>query len=293
MSFTLKQFSLGIAAAALSTTCLSGAMNRAEAGIIPYSVIAPHEYQLPVGDEIPKGGTTLLLSYNTYREEGKAYNGSSNSRSLFANINKLAHIFKIDGVDNVGFLWEAVTGFGSATTKDNHSYTGMIDAQTGLVVWTKPTKNWVTCLEYWMHMPFGENELSAHSWDHDFTFMTNYVLGNFTFDGDVGVKIRGDYKHDGVHAKQGDTLFANAVFTYKFLKQVEPFLKLDYQSTGYSKDKDTGGTFANSNDELAYGVGNQFYITDRLSFAAWYEQGITGRNTTKTKSGMFRAIWTF
>jgi hypothetical protein len=293
MRFTLKKLSLSIAVAALSGICLSGTMNRAEAGNIPYVVIAPHEYQLPVGDDIPKGGTTLLLSYNFYREDGKAFNGTSNSRSTVATVNKLAHIFKIDGIDNVGFLWEAVAGYANTTTKDNNSASGMLDPQTGLVVWTKPTKNWVTCLEYWMHIPFGDNELSAHSWDHDFTFMTNYVLGNFTFDGDVGIKIRGDYKHGGVHAKQGDTLFANTVFTYKFIKQVEPFLKLDYQNTGLSTDKDTGDTFSNSNDELAYGVGNQFYITDRLSFAAWYEQGIMGRNTTKTKAGMFRAIWTF
>jgi hypothetical protein len=293
MSFTLKKLSLGIAVAALSVVCLSGAINRAEAGDIPYVVIAPHEYQLPVGDDIPENGTTLLLSYNFYRENGKAYNGTSNSRNTVATVNKLAHIFKIDGIDNVGFLWEAVAGYASATTKDDHSVSGMLDPQTGLVVWTKPTKNWVTCLEYWLHVPFGDSDLSAHSWDHDFTFMTNYVLGNFTFDGDVGVKIRGDYKHNGDHAKQGDTLFANLVFAYKFMKQVEPFVKLDYQSTGKSTDKDTNDIFTHSNDELAYGVGNQFYITDRLSLAAWYEQGVTGRNTTKTKAGMFRAIWTF
>lgn len=283
----------GIIATACAGVCLSGATKKAEAGIIPYSVIAPHEYQLPIGDQIPKGGTTLLLSYNTYREEGRAYNGDSSARSLFANVNKLAHIFKFDGVDNVGFLWEAVAGLGSFTSKSNHSYTGLIDSQTGVVAWMKPTQNWVTCLEYWLHMPTGENELSAHSWDHDFTFMTNYTLGNFTFDGDVGVKIRGDYRDNGVHAKQGDVLFANAVFTYKIIKQVEPFFKLDYQSSGVSTDKSTGLTFAKSSEELAYGVGNQFYITDRLSFAAWYEKGIHGRNTTKTNAGYFRAIWSF
>jgi hypothetical protein len=298
MRFILKKFSLGITVAALSVVCLSAATKMAEAGGIPYVVIAPHEYQLPVGDDIPEKGQTLLLSYNFFRDDsqgfkGKDTNGHSSVRNTVATVNKLAHIFKIDGIDNVGFLWEAVAGYANATMKDDNSVSGMLDPQTGLVVWTKPTKNWVTCLEYWMHIPFGDNELSAHSWDHDFTFMTNYVLGNFTFDGDIGYKVRGDYKHGGEHRKQKDTVFANVVFAYKFMNQVEPFVKLDYQSTGNSSDKDTGDIVVHSNNELAYGVGNQFQITKRLSFAAWYEQGITGKNTTKTKAGMFRAIWSF
>lgn len=287
-----QYFSCGIFAAALAFVGLSGVTQNTEAGIIPYSVIAPHEYQLPVGDDIPKDGINLLLSYNTYREEGKAWDGESGSRSLFANINKFAHIFKIDGVDDVGFLWEAVGGFASATTKDNQGFTGLIDGQTGLVAWIKPTKNWVTSLEYWLYLPIGENELSSHSWDHSFAFMTNYVLGNFIFDGDFGIKLKGDSKANGIHSEQGDTFFANTVFTYKFMKQIEPFVKLDYQSSAQGKNMDTGER-TSSQSELAYGIGNQFQISDKLSFAAWYEHGIAGRNTTKTNAGYFRAIWTF
>jgi hypothetical protein len=294
MNTLRRRIFFAVIAAALGSVCLVGVSTKADAGIIPYSVIAPHEYQLPVGDAIPKDGITLLLSYNTFREEGKAWDGDSQSRNLFANVNKLAHIFKIDtpALKDVGFLWEAVTGFASATTKDDQSFTGMIDAQTGLVAWIKPTKNWVTSLEYWLYMPFGDNELSGHSWDHSFASLNNYVLGNFTFDGDFGVKIKGDFKNGGVHAEQGDVFFANAVFAYKFIKQVEPFFKLDYQTTGPGKNK-TSGVKTPGQSELAYGIGNQFYITDRLSLALWYEGGLTGRNTTKTNAGYARAIWSF
>jgi len=289
----------GFLSAALAIICLSGATKNVEAGIIPYSVIAPHEYQLPVGNDIPKDGINLLLSYNTYRDENKAWSGESGARSTFISVNKFAHIFKIDGLNDVGFLWEAVTGFASATGKDNNSVTGLIDGQTGLVAWIKPTKNWVNCLEYWLYLPIGDNELSSHSWNHSFAYMTNYVLGNFTFDGDLGVKIMGDSKHNGTHAEQGDVFFANTVFTYKFMKQVEPFLKFDYQSSGQGKIKSASDTSLNPGDitssqsELTYGIGNQFQISDKLSFAAWYAHGITGRNTTKTNAGYIRAIWTF
>jgi hypothetical protein len=231
MNLMHRKLSGCLIAAGLAIVTLSATARNAGAGIIPYSVIAPHEYQLPVGDDIPKEGINLLLSYNTYRDETRAWDGESGSKSLFANINKFAHIFKIDGIDDVGFLWEAVGGFASATTRDNQGFTGLIDGQTGLVAWIKPTKNWVNCLEYWLYLPIGENELSSHSWNHSIAYMTNVVFGNFTFDGDVGFKLMGDSRANGIHAEQGDVFFANTVFTYKFMKQIEPFVKLDYQST--------------------------------------------------------------
>jgi len=279
-------------AAAIVTVCLCGVFSKAHAGIIPYSIIAPHQYQLPVGDEIPKDGINLLLSYNTWRDEGKAWDGESGARSLFANFNKFVHIFKIDGLDKCGFLWEGVLGFGHLQMKNNTSETGMIDGQTGLAAWHKPTKNWTNVLEYWLYLPIGSDNLSGHSWNHSIAYMTNYHIGNFTFDGDVGYKFMGDYKNYGVEAEQGNVFFANAVFAYKVMSQLEPFFKVDYQTTESGRDKTTG-VKTSGQSELALGLGNQFKISDRLNLALWYEKGITGRNTTKTNAGYARFIWAF
>jgi hypothetical protein len=292
MSLLLRKVSFALAVAALVTVGLTGIASKAEAGIIPYSVIGPHEYQLPVGKEIPEDGLNLLLSYNTWRDESDAYDGESGTRSLFANVNKFVHIFNIDGLDNAGFLWEGVLGFGNVQTKDNQNFTGMIDGQTGLVAWHKPTKNWVNVLEYWLYVPIGDNELSGHSWNHSIAYMTNYTLGGFTFDGDFGYKLMGDFKNNGVEAEQGNVFFANAVFAYKFMKQLEPFFKLDFQSTESGKNKLTGQKISGQH-ELAWGLGNQFTITDRLNVAVWYEGPLDGRNTTKTNAGYARFIWTF
>jgi len=294
MSTMRGRIFLGVIAAVLWSVCLAGVSSKAQAGIIPYSVIAPHEYQLPVGSEIPKDGINLLLSYNTFRDESKAYDGESGSKHLFVNINKFVHIFNIEGLTSAGFLWEGVLGFGSAEAKNDTSASGMIDAQTGLVGWIKPTKNWTCVLEYWLYLPIGDNELSGHSWNHSIAFMTNYHIGNFTFDGDIGFKLMGDYEHGGVEASQGDTWFANLVFAYKFHNLVEPFFKVDWQDSGKSEFTSGGdGTVANSNCELALGLGNQFKISDRLNLALWDEQGVHGRNTTKTKAGYARFIWSF
>lgn len=292
MSLLQKRVSFAVIIAALASTFLVGVSSKADAGIIPYSVIAPHEYQLPVGKEIPKDGINLLLSYNTFRDEGKAWDGESGTRNMFANINKFVHIFNIDGLDNFGFLWEGLLGFGSVQLKDNFSETGMIDGQTGLVGWWKPTKNWVNVLEYWLYLPIGSDNLSGHSWNHSIAYMTNYVLGNFTFDGDFGYKFMGDYKDGGNDLEQGNTFFVNTVFTYHIMNQIEPFFKLDYQNTESGKDRNAG-VDTPGQSELAWGLGNQFKISDRLNLAVWYEAGVTGRNTTKTNAGYCRFIWSF
>jgi Putative MetA-pathway of phenol degradation len=292
MSLLQKRVSFAVIVAALASVFLAGVSSKADAGVIPYSVIGPHEYQLPVGKEIPKDGLNLLLSYNTYRDEGRAWDGDSNVRNLFLNINKFVHIFNIEGLDNCGFLWEGVLGFGSLQMKTNSSETGMIDGQTGLVAWWKPTKNWTNVLEYWLYLPIGSDNLSGHSWNNSLAYMTNYVYGNFTFDGDFGYKFMGDYKDGGVEIEQGNVFFANTVFAYKVMNQIEPFFKVDYQSTE-SGNYQTTGLSVPGQSELALGIGNQFKISDRANLAVWYEAGVTGRNTTKTNAGYCRFIWTF
>jgi len=292
MSVARRIAFLTIMSATMVTVSLFGAVSGVHAGIIPYSVIAPHEYQLPVGDAIPKDGINLLLSYNTFRDEGKAWNGESGARSLFVNVNKFAHIFKVDGLDKFGFLWEGVLGFGNLQLKNNTSETGMIDGQTGLVGWYNPIPNMSLVLEYWLYLPIGSDNLSGHSWDHSFAFMYNYHLGGFTVDGDLGYKLKGDYRDGGVHHEQGNVFFANLVLAYKFMNQVEPFFKVDYQTTESGRDKLTGRKISGES-ELALGIGNQFKISDRLNLALWYEKGVTGRNTTKTNAGYARFIWSF
>lgn len=292
MRSLLRRVCCALAAVTLGAVFLAGGAGKADAGIIPYSVIGPHEYQLPVGNEIPKDGINLLLSYNTYRDEGKAWDGDSGARSLFVNVNKFVHIFNFEGLDNSGFLWEAVAGFGSLQLKNNTSETGMIDAQTGLVAWHKPTKNWTNVIEYWLYLPVGSDNLSGHSWNHSIAYMTNYHIGGFTFDGDIGYKLMGDYQDNGLDLEQGNVFFANLVFAYKLMNQIEPFFKLDYQSTATGENQATG-IETSSQEELAWGVGNQFKISDRLNLAVWYEHGITGRNTTKTNAGYCRFIWSF
>jgi len=274
--------------AALVAVGFTAELEKAEAGLIPYSVIGTNEFNLPVQYE----PFNAFLSYNVFRDEGKSWDGQSAARSTLLSVEKYARFFKIDALPKVGFLWEAVVGAGSATNKDNTSNTGLIDAQTGFLAWIRPTDNLTTGLEYFVYLPFGSNELSGHSIDNSIAFTTNYKVGQFTLDGDIGYKIKGDYKNNGVNTEQGDTVFANLVLAYQFLKNIEPMLKVDFQATGSGRDKMTNIKTSGS-EELAGGIGNHFILTEKLSGDIWYSHGLTGRNTTKTNSALMRIVYVF
>lgn len=292
MGLLFRKVFLSVVFTCLGFICFVGVSGKAEAGIIPNSVIVPHEYQFPPAAVIPPEGFTGILSYNIFRDEGEAYEGESNMRNLFASVNKVYHIFNVKGLDNVGFAWEGLFGYARALTKTDQSFNGMLDVQMGGVAFMKPTKNWTTALEYWLVLPIGDNDFSGHSWDHQFAFLTNYVYENFTFDGDIGYKLRGDSKHNGLHSENGDTLYGSACFGYKVAKLIEPFFKLDFQSTATGKDM-ASGQKTSSQAELTWGVGNYFKLTDKLQLSVHYIGGLTGSHNTKANGAEFNLYLMF
>jgi hypothetical protein len=280
MSIMSKRVLLSAVIAFLGFTSLIAVPGKAEAGIIPNSVIVPHEYQFPPVLAIPKEGIAGVLSYNLFRNEREAWDGESPVRNQFATVNKIFNFFKLDGVDSVGFAFEALPGYLHVETKDNRSLNGMLDPLVGMVAYTQPIPNWTTALEYWLVLPVGDDNFSGNSWDHQFAFLTNFAYKNFTFDGDIGYKLRGDSHAGGVETSNGDTVYASTVFGYKVMKLVEPYVKFDYMTVGSGEVKSTG-TKVPSSDELQFSIGNYFKLTDKFQTSIHYTRGLTGSNTTK------------
>jgi len=280
MSITSKKVMLSAVFAFFEVAALTGVSGQAEAGIIPNSVIVPHEYQFPPVSVIPKEGIAGVLSYNLFRNEREAYDGVSPVRNQFATVNKIFNFFKLDGVDSIGFAFEALPGYLHVETKDNHSLNGMLDPQVGMVAYTQPIPNWTTALEYWLVLPVGDDNFSGNSWDHQFAFLTNFAYKNFTFDGDIGYKLRGNSHAGGVETSNGDTVYASTSFGYKVVRLVEPYVKFDYMTVGSGEVKSTG-VKVSSNDELQFSVGNYFKITDKFQTSIHYTRGLTGSHTTK------------
>lgn len=259
--------------------------------VIPYSTIGSNEYQFPMDFDKP---INLLLSYNVWQNNTDNFGSDAGAMdaSIMVSANKFARLFKIDGVDNVGFLWEVVLGYAGVGVENGDSMNGMIDPQTGVVAWIKPTENWTTALEYWLYVPLGSDNLTDGSVSHAFAWLNGHKWDKFCLDWDLGYKIRGDQRKGGARAEQGDSFFANAVLTYNHNAWFAPFLHLDYEAGGHGKDKETGSTVA-SYDRLALGIGNTTKITDRLVFAYWYSKGIDGRNVAKPNAVYGRFIWSF
>ncbi|UFS70686.1 transporter [Geomonas sp. RF6] len=268
--------------------CTTGTFSKAEASVIPYSVIGVHEFDLPVKYD----PFNVILSYNIYNDDRNAWGGPSGGQDSLLTINKFAHFFKVDALPNVGFLWELVLGGASVRLKNDDSVSGMIDPQVGIVSWIRPLPNWTTALEYWLYVPFGDNEISNHAIDNSVAFLTNYTLGGLTFDGDFGIKLRGDSHYNGVKQERGDLLFGNLSLAYKFIPNVEPFVKLDWVSAGKGKDLGSGATVASS-DETAIGIGNHFSLTQKLAADVWYLRGVDGRNNTKTDAVYLKFAYIF
>lgn len=257
--------------------------------VIPYSTIGTNEYNFPIDFDKP---INLFLSYNVWQNTTEYFGPDGQDTSIFVSANKFARLFKIDGIENVGFLWEAVLGFASVSVDDGTNISGMIDPQTGIVAWIRPIPNWATALEYWLHLPFGSNELSDGAVSHTFAWLNNHQWGKVSLDWDLGYKMRGDQRKGGVKSEQGDSLFANAVLSYNYNNWIAPSLHADYETAGGGRNKDTGEGVA-SYDRLQLGIGNSMKVTDRLVFAYWYSRGIDGRNVARTNAVYGRFIWSF
>lgn len=278
----------------VSTFLLVGGVGKvsqsfAAEAVIPYSTIGSNEYQFPMDFDEP---INLFLSYNVWQNTTESYGPDGPDMRILASGNKFARLFKIDGLDNVGFLWEVVLTYAGVGIENGTNMSGMADPQTGIVAWIKPAPNWTTALEYWLHVPLGSNDLTDGAVSHTFAWLNGHKWGNVCLDWDLGYKIRGDQRKGGARAEQGDSFFGNAVLTYNHNAWLGPFLHVDYETAGHGKNKDTGAIDP-SYDRLQLGLGNTTKITDRLVFAYWYSRGIAGRNVARPSAVYGRFIWSF
>lgn len=292
-----------VLAAALMVVGGFGNVNKASAAasgaleqLIPYSVIGTNEYNLPVGFDKP---INLLLSYNVWANINQNWDADrdevTGDRSIVASVNKFARLFTIDGIDNWGFLWEAILPLASITDDDGANSSGLLDPQTGVVAWTKPVPNWTTCFEYWLHLPFGDDNLTQGAVSHTFAWMNNHQLfdSKIVVDWDVFYKFRGDGRlGTGAKYDLGDTLGANVVVSYMHSPWFNPNLHFDYDTTGNSEGK-AGAADLSSSDNMQVGIGNSMRLTSRLLLDVWYARGIDGRNAPKTNNIYTRLIWSF
>lgn len=275
----------------------SGMVKESNAAGFPYGIIAPHEFNLPVDYE----PFNAFVQYGLFNNNRRGYDGLKDSSSTLLSLSKYARFFKIDALPNVGFLWEVLLPAVSVIGDDGN--TGFADPQVGVLAWVRPIPNLMTGLEWWLQLPFGDNEFSDHAIDNIFSFVWDYQCGKFNFGGVTGITVMGDYRHAGWNYERGESLHASIRFAYEFARNIEPWVGLDYQTSSKGKaKKDFGGylhkvnkgdTVYRSYNELAASVGLHFQFTSNLLGDVFYMRGFEGSNTLKTDAVHMKLAYVF
>ncbi|MBI1921958.1 MAG: transporter [Geobacter sp.] len=262
---------------------------------IPLNVIGPHEYALPVNYD----SFNAIVQYGFLQTDNMAYDnnghrGSGPGTTTAVGLTKYVHFFTVKSLPDVGLAWEIVLPEISVQ-KPGFSASGIGDPLPGFAAWIKPSKNSTLGLQSFLSVPVGSDAVSDKTWGSLTTIIGDVQLGDLDICGHTGYIFKSTRHQTGVNdVDPGSTFHANLRFGYRAHKYLEPFLGVDYQVTGSSKDEVTGQKIVNSNsNETALGAGMMLNFTDSMNLTARYDYGVEGKNTPVSNSLNFKFafIW--
>lgn len=267
--------------------------SRVDASGIPLSVIGPHEYALPVNYD--SFNAVAQYSYvqtdnMSFDSAGKRVSGPGTFTAV--GFSKYVRFFTFKSLPDVGFAWEYIQPEISVQGP-GVSATGLGDPLTGLAAWIKPSKNSTLGLQSFLSVPVGTDAVSDKTWGSLTTIVGDLQLGNLDIDGQTGFIHKSIRHRTGANdVDPGSTFHANLRMGYRAHQYLEPFLAVDYQTTGTSRDEVTGSDIGNSaSNELTAGGGLMFHFTSPLSLTVRYDYGIDGRNTPVTNAFHFKIAY--
>jgi hypothetical protein len=270
-----------------------GCSSNASASGIPLNVVGPHEYALPVN----YASFNAVAQYAYVQNDGRAF-VSTGARSdgpdsfTAVGFTKYVRFFTLKALPEVGFAWEFIQPEVSVQ-KTGLSVSGLGDPLTGYAVWIKPSKNSTVGVQSFLAIPIGTDQVSDKTWGSLTTLVGDVQLGDLDLDGQVGFIFRSTRHQTGAaDVDPGNTFHTNVRAAYRVHKYLEPFLALDYQTTGASKDDATGTKIANSDsNELSVGGGLVVPFDDSLSLTMRYDYGVDGKNTSVTNAFHFKIAY--
>ncbi len=267
--------------------------SRVEASNIPLAVIGPHEYALPVNYE-PFNAVAQYAFVQTdnmaFDSTGKRVAGPGTFTAV--GFTKYVRFFTFKSLPDVGFAWEFLEP--EISIQGPHvSATGLGDPLTGLAVWMKPSKNSTLGVQSFLSIPVGNDAVSDKTWGSLTTIVGDVQLGDLDIDGQVGAIFKSTRHQSGTNdVNPGSTFHANLRAGYRVHEYLEPFLAVDYQTTGTSTDDVTRMDIANSaSSELTAGGGLMIHFTNPMSLTMRYDYGIEGKNTPVTNAFYFKIAY--
>ncbi|ABQ28494.1 transporter [Geotalea uraniireducens] len=289
----MKKFSQSaLACLAIVATSLVYASTVVASGI-PLNVIGPHEYALPVNYE----SFNAVAQYSYVQTDNMAFDNTGKrvggpGTFTAVGFTKYVRFFTFKAVPDVGFAWEFLQPEISVQ-KAGVSATGFGDPLTGLAAWIKPSKNSTLGLQSFLSIPVGSDAVSDKTWGSLTTIFGDLQLGDVDIDGQIGYIHKSTRHQTGANdVNPGDTFHTNLRLGYRAHQYLEPFLAVDYQTTGSTTDQVTGTAVANSvSNELSCGGGLMVHFSDPLSLTIRYDYGVDGKNTPVTNAFHFKFVY--
>lgn len=262
---------------------------------IPFSVIGPHEYTLPLNFK-PYLEFVQSVEVNDDRMSFDSVGNTQDSAlgHTLTTSTKLAYLFQIKGLRKVGFEAEAILP-ASRVTGGPDAVTGIGDPVAGLAMWTKPTDHAVIGLQDYFVLPLGSQAFSGKHTSNIFSLLGDYVAGRWDFDGDLGVVAPLSYATRSGQPTQraGNAYFANLRISYRLSLPFEPFTGLDWQNSAGAWLVNNGEAVPASNGhEIAALAGVMWHLPSGSLTASWH-YGLSGRNVIRTDSLLMRWIYAF
>lgn len=289
----MKKFNQSaLACLAIVATSLVYASTVAASGI-PLNVIGPHEYSLPVNYE----SFNAVAQYSYVQTDNMAFDNTGKrvggpGTFTAVGFTKYVRFFTFKAVPDVGFAWEFLQPEISVQ-KAGVSATGLGDPLTGLAAWIKPSKNSTLGLQSFLSIPVGSDAVSDKTWGSLTTIFGDLQLGDVDIDGQIGYIHKSTRHQTGANdVDPGDTFHTNLRLGSRAHQYLEPFLAVDYQTTGSTTDQVTGTAVANSvSNELSCGGGLMVHFSDPLSLTMRYDYGVDGKNTPVTNAFHFKFVY--
>lgn len=269
-------------------------ISNARASGIPFAIIEPGEYTLPVNFE----SFNAFAQYGYWQNDSRSFDSKGNNvkgsgTDTFVGLSKYAHFFTIKSIPDVGFVMLVMLPEVSVQGP-GLSVNGLADPMLGPAVWIKPSKNSTLGIQSYLQVPVGNQEVSDRTWATLTSLFGDVRFGDLNIEGDTGFVVKSTRHTTGANdVDPGSTFHVNLLTSYSVNKYLEPMISLDYQTTGSSKDKVTGDIPNSANNETAIGAGMMFHFGDTISLATRYVYGIDGKNTPVTNSVYFKFtyIW--
>jgi hypothetical protein len=264
----------------------------ADASGLPGAVIAPHEYDLPLGFA-PIGE---FVEYGYANDDSQSYaligsNAPAPGGETFEGLSKLAYLAPLGR--HLGYELEALLPLIHVAGRDA-SRSGVGDPIFAPVLWFKPTSHTTLGADVLLQPAWGDRRFTAHDLIVTPTLFYDGNWRRFNLDGDFGASMPSRHPQEiaGIQTP-GSSLYANVRLAYALSPRWSPFASIDWQVTRRGVNALAVPVDGSQSRELAAGAGAMWQPNPVSSLAVSYSHTLSGANIIQTNALYFRYVYSW